>query len=164
MERLQRRLAARLLGLGRRVVVEWGTWSRAERDDLREGARLLGAAVELHVVDAPVEVLWERVRARAFEEHHAGRALTRQDLEEYAAVFEAPDDDELALYDPPLHVSRPDARPWTVTLSRTRLPLARRGAPAQDRERGTDDGAGGAGCPRGRTAEDRGAGRGGHAR
>lgn len=108
VERLQRRLSDRLLSLGHRVVVEWGTWGRAERDDLREGARRLGAVVELHVVDAPVEVLWERVRARAFEqEHSGGRALTRQALEECAEMFERPDEAELALYDPPLRSCEP---------------------------------------------------------
>ena len=101
VERLQRRLSDRLLELGQRVIVEWGTWSRAERDDLRKGARRLGAAAELHVVDAPVEALWERVRTRGFEQRHGSRPLTRQDLEAYAVMFEPPDDAELALYDAP---------------------------------------------------------------
>ena len=102
VEQLQWRLCQRLLTLGQRVVVEWGSWGRAERDHLREGARRLGAEVELHVLDAPVAVLWERVRRRGLEQRHGGRALTRDDLEAYAALFERPDEDELARYDPPL--------------------------------------------------------------
>ena len=102
VERLQRAVAERLLTLGQRVVIEWGTWSRAERDDLRERARALGAAVELRVLDTPVPVLWERVQRRGWEQRFGSRALTRAELESYAAVFERPGDDELALYDPAL--------------------------------------------------------------
>jgi|SRR5215831_5534581 len=52
IEELQWKLAQQLLTLGLIVVIEWGTWGRSERDRLREGARALGAAVELHFLDA----------------------------------------------------------------------------------------------------------------
>lgn len=68
VERVQWRLSQRLLALGQRVIVEWGTWSRADRD--------------------------------------GSRALTRDDLEAYAAVFEPPGVAELALYDVPLARAR----------------------------------------------------------
>lgn len=99
VEAVQWQLAQRLLQLGQSVVIEWGTWSRAERDALRDRARGLGAEVELHYVDAPLDVLWERVRARAMEQQWGSRPLTRNDLELCASVFERPDADELALYD-----------------------------------------------------------------
>lgn len=57
MDDLQWELAHRLLELHQSVVIEWGTWSRSERDALRERAHELGALVELHYVDAPVDVL-----------------------------------------------------------------------------------------------------------
>src|SRR5690348_6943394 len=60
VERLQWRLAQRLLEVGQVVVIEWGTWQRWERDTLRTRARELGAAVELRYLDEPVDVLWER--------------------------------------------------------------------------------------------------------
>jgi predicted kinase len=101
VEALQWELAQELLALGTSVVVEWGFWTRAERDVLREGARRLGAAVELHVMDEPVDVLWSRVQARGREEAWGSRAITREELEEWAAAFEAPDAAELGLYDPP---------------------------------------------------------------
>lgn len=99
IEQLQWRLCQRLLALGQRVIIEWGTWNRAERDALRDGARALNADVELHVLDAPVAVLWERVSRREFEQRCGSRALTQADLEGYAVLFEHPDDAELALYD-----------------------------------------------------------------
>jgi predicted kinase len=101
VEALQWELAQELLTLGTNVVIEWGFWTRAERDALREGARRLDAAVELHHLDEPVDVLWERVCARGREEAWGSRAITREELEEWAAAFEAPDGAELALYDPP---------------------------------------------------------------
>jgi predicted kinase len=102
IERLQWQLALRLLELGQIVVIEWGTWARHERDALREGARALGSAVELRILDQPLEVLWHRVRARDMERRLGRRPLTRTDLEMYAENFQRPDVPELALYDPPL--------------------------------------------------------------
>src|SRR5947207_12246874 len=40
-------LAERLLALGTSVILEWGFWARAEREEKREMARSLCAAVEL---------------------------------------------------------------------------------------------------------------------
>ena len=57
LEQLQWRLTQRLLELGQAVVLEWGTWRRGERDALREGARALGAAVELRFLEESVDVL-----------------------------------------------------------------------------------------------------------
>ena len=64
IEALQWKFAQELLALGLTVIVEWGTWGRAERDVLRLGARGLGAAVELHYLSAPVDVLFERIHWR----------------------------------------------------------------------------------------------------
>jgi predicted kinase len=92
-------LTQRLLVLGTSVVLEWGFWARAERDEKRETARTLGVAVELRFLDAPHEELVRRVAAR-----HAGGgiAITESHMERYRALFQPPTEDELALYDPPL--------------------------------------------------------------
>jgi predicted kinase len=100
-EALQWTLAQRLLELGVAVVIEWGVWSRHERDRLRERARELGAGVELRYLDASIDDLWERVRTRDRESRVGRRAITRADLDEWAQVFEPPDADELALFDRP---------------------------------------------------------------
>jgi predicted kinase len=39
IEQLQWKFAQELLARGQSVVIEWGTWARAERDVLRMGAR-----------------------------------------------------------------------------------------------------------------------------
>lgn len=97
VEALQWSLAQDLLRLGHTVVIEWGTWARAERDTLREGARALGAGVELHYLEAPVDELWRRVSAR----QHEDPPIERRDLEVWAELIEEPDDEEVALYDEP---------------------------------------------------------------
>lgn len=98
IESVQRALAERLLRLGTNVVVEWGSWSRAERDELRAAARRAGALAHLEFLDAPLDVLWERVRSRA--PRTGTRAITRQDLTTWSELIERPADEELAMFDP----------------------------------------------------------------
>lgn len=98
MEALQWRLTQQLLLKGLIVIIEWGTWGREERDELRLGARNLGAAVELHYLAAPVDVLWQRVQQRAMEDP----PITRESLEAWCEHFQSPTPEEMALFDPPL--------------------------------------------------------------
>ena len=96
------RLAQELLGLGQSVVMENGFWAREERDGLRLGAWSLGAAVELHYLEAPVDELWRRMAIRNEEARPGTAPIARDDLERWAQQFEAPDVAELALFDKPL--------------------------------------------------------------
>lgn len=97
IEALQWKVAKDLLALGNTVIIEWGTWGRAERDTLRLGARDLGAAVELHYLDVPVDELWRRVQQRDMEDP----PMQRGEFDEAAAKFQPPDTEELALFDLP---------------------------------------------------------------
>ena len=105
-DRLERRfwlLAQDILRQGGHVILESGFWLRSDRDEKRLGARALRAAVELHYLDVPLDELCRRVERRG------GRntvPLTRAQLEEYTTMFQPPDADELALFDPPLRVAR----------------------------------------------------------
>jgi predicted kinase len=98
LEQLQWKLAQRLLALGNNVIIEWGTWARSERDALRQRARELGAAVELHYVNATEEVLFERISRRGME----NPPITREALGAWIKMFQAPDVEEMALFDRPL--------------------------------------------------------------
>jgi predicted kinase len=88
-------LAQQLLALGVNVVVDFGSWARWERDVLREGARRLGATVELRYLELPLDELVRRVDERNRE------GITRAHLEEWQQAIEVPTDDELKLFDAP---------------------------------------------------------------
>ncbi len=98
IEALQWNLAQELLSLGVTVIIEWGTWGRSERDTLRLGARALGAAVELHYLSAPLDVLFERIQCRKMEDP----PVERDALLRWQESFQPPTPEEMALYDPPL--------------------------------------------------------------
>jgi predicted kinase len=98
MEALQWKLAQELLALGLTVIIEWGTWVRSERDALRLGARALGAAVELHYLRAPVDVLFERLQRRGRE----NPPIEREALSRWVEIFQVPTIEEMALFDEPL--------------------------------------------------------------
>jgi predicted kinase len=97
IEALQWKFAQNLLTLGLTVIIEWGTWVRSERDALRTGARALGAAVELHYLSAPADVLFDRVQRRGTENPPIGR----DDILRWFDIFQAPTPEELALFDMP---------------------------------------------------------------
>jgi predicted kinase len=94
VEALQWVLAKDMLRAGVTVVIEWGTWSRAERDTLRIEARELGASVELVYLDVPVDELWRRIQERGREEP----PITRTDLEVWSRDFERPTEEEMGMY------------------------------------------------------------------
>src|SRR5216684_5262202 len=98
VEALQWRLGQELLALGLTVIIEWGTWGRSERDTLRLGARVLGAAVELHYLSAPADVLFDRIQRRGME----NPPIERDALSQWFEMFQAPTPEEMALFDQPL--------------------------------------------------------------
>lgn len=95
VEALQWKLAQDLLARGLTVIIEWGTWGREERDVLRLGARTLSAAVELHYLTAPIDVLYQRIRTRAAE----SPPIEMEDLIRWARIFQEPTPEEMALFD-----------------------------------------------------------------
>jgi predicted kinase len=98
IEALQWKLGQQLLALGLTVIIEWGTWGRSERDALRLGARALGAAVELHYLSAPLDVLFDRIQRRGME----NPPIERDALFRWSEIFQAPTPEEMALFDAPL--------------------------------------------------------------
>jgi predicted kinase len=98
IEALQWKFGRELLALGHTVIIEWGTWGRSERDDLRLGARALGAAVELHYLSAPPDVLFERIQHRGRE----NPPVDRETVSRWFALFQPPTPGEMALFDDPL--------------------------------------------------------------
>jgi len=95
IESLQWELGQQLLTAGLIIIIEWGTWGRSERDALRIRARELGAKVELQYLSATPDVLFARIQNRAAE----NPPITREALDAWHKLFEAPTLDELALFD-----------------------------------------------------------------
>ncbi|MEU0565060.1 AAA family ATPase [Nonomuraea sp. NPDC005983] len=98
---LLRKHAQALLRLGQTVILEFGFWARSERDEKRLGARALGLPVELHYLAAPIDELCRRLEARNGVGEPGTVPASRELLEEYVKFFQAPDDDELGLFDEP---------------------------------------------------------------
>ncbi len=94
------RLTLELLRCGVSVVLDFGLWARAERDECRTEARRLGAKVELHYLDAPVDELWHRIEERNSRPPWNAHPISRTHLEEWSALFERPGVEEMALFDP----------------------------------------------------------------
>ena len=95
-------LTQELLAHGQSVILEWGHWARAERDEKRLGARALRVGVELHFLDAPLEELIERAQRRNVSGEWSAAPMRRAHFEQWATMFQPPDEQELSLYDPPV--------------------------------------------------------------
>jgi predicted kinase len=98
IEVFQLTLSLDLLRAGQNVVIEWGVWSRAERDVLRDTARSIGAPVELRYVSADTDELWRRIVERDLEGRWSSRSIQRHELDEWVRIYEPPTDDEFATY------------------------------------------------------------------
>ena len=100
VEALQWVQTLELVRRGMTVVVEWGVWSRAERDVARTDARAAGAAIELRHLDVPLEELWRRLAARNERLGPGEVAIDRASLESWWQLIERPTPEELALFHP----------------------------------------------------------------
>lgn len=94
-------LAQEILSLGLSVVLDFGLWARVERDEMRTAARDLGIGVELHYLEVPTDELWQRIEVRNSAPPWDNEPISRADLDEWLAIFQAPDAAERALFDPP---------------------------------------------------------------
>ena len=101
VEALQWSLTLDLVRRGLTVVIEWGLWSRAERDVARADARAAGAAVELRFLDVARDELWRRLAARNERPAFGWTRIDRPSLEAWWDQFDRPTPEELAEFDPP---------------------------------------------------------------
>jgi predicted kinase len=88
--------AGSILRAGASVVIEFGSWSIAERETIRQVAVREGARTELNFVDAPLDELVRRVRARGGPD---AEALITDVLLGSSEQFERPTEHETALFD-----------------------------------------------------------------
>lgn len=96
IEALQWQVADAALKRGLDVILDFGMWQKAEREDFRQRAAAAGAKTIIHFLDVPVEHLMERLEAR---NQLASENLTYIPIalmQGYLPYFQAPDMDELA--------------------------------------------------------------------
>lgn len=94
VEAVQWTVAARALTLGCDVILEWGFWSRAERDAYRAQAAALGAGSELLFLDVGREELWARLARRNADLPPGTFAVSEDEFAGYWELFEPPSADE----------------------------------------------------------------------
>jgi predicted kinase len=96
VESLQWEVAERALRLGVNVVLDFGFWSRAEREEFRARAAALGAGSEVHFLDVPRAELSARLAERAGAVPPPNTfPVTETQLDAWWKVFEPPTADEL---------------------------------------------------------------------
>ena len=95
VEDVQWQIPERALSLGVNVVLDFGVWTRDEREDFRTRAAAVGARSELIFLDEPLDVLKERVRARNEAPGQGAYAISEAELEQWWAFFQRPSQDEL---------------------------------------------------------------------
>ncbi len=93
-------MAMRVLALGLDVILDFGVWSRSEREDFRGRAAAIGARTELHFVDAPLDELIRRVEARNAALPPGTYPISEQEMREFATWLERPGEEELAPREP----------------------------------------------------------------
>ncbi|MCP3818789.1 AAA family ATPase [Streptomyces sp. A3M-1-3] len=96
VERVQWSVAERVLQI---VVLDWGLWTREERDHYHSRARSLGARVVLCVVDPPLDELRRRLAGRNADLPSGTFHITDAGLDDALSYFERPTPAELATYD-----------------------------------------------------------------
>ncbi len=92
-------LAFELLAAGRSCILDFGLWSREERDALRLRARGQGVRVELHVLDVELDELVRRSAKRYADASHTTAEISAEQLAIWAATFETPSVAERHLFD-----------------------------------------------------------------
>jgi predicted kinase len=102
VERLQWEVATRALQLGINVVLDFGFWSREEREHFRNQAALLGARSQVHALLLPLDELWARLERRNAARPAGTFHITREQLESWWSKFEPPHADEVPIRPAPL--------------------------------------------------------------
>ena len=95
IESLQWDVAAALLSRGLDVILDFGMWFRAERDDFRNRADNLGAKTVIHFLDVPHEELFRRLDERNKKDTMSVTYIPPAMLEEWLDLFEPPGKEEL---------------------------------------------------------------------
>lgn len=95
VESLMWDVAAKVLALGVDVILDFGFWSRYERNQFRSRAKDLGVEVKLHFLNVSEEVLIERLRMRNIQNPSESYVIPEEKFKEWMNLFESPSLEEL---------------------------------------------------------------------
>jgi predicted kinase len=99
MEALLWDVAAKVLRMGGDVILDFGFWSKAERDTFRQRAASLGAQCIIHYAEASEVELLRRLTDRNTNLPPGCFRIDPEQLQSWARQFEPPSDEELRLKD-----------------------------------------------------------------
>ena len=95
IERIIWGVAERVLEMGGNVILDFGFWSRIERDDFRYRARKLGVTFKMHYMDVPNIELYRRLEERNKNPQEGVFIIPKSYMDIFISVFDIPTDDEL---------------------------------------------------------------------
>lgn len=95
LEQLHADLALQILSRGVDVILDFGFWSREERDEQRARAAAMGADTRVVFMEASREELLTRLERRRISDVPSEIAASPEQLDSYIALLQPPDVDEL---------------------------------------------------------------------
>lgn len=96
IEALQWGVATTALTRGLDVILDFGLWTKAERDDFRQRAAALGADTRIHFLDVPFKELLARLDQRNRQALEEVTFIPPAMMSEYSSRFQPPNAEELA--------------------------------------------------------------------
>ena len=88
-------VAESVLSLGTSVILDFGCWTRPERDDFRNRANILGVDFKLHYMDVPYSELYRRLEERNQNLPEGAFRIPKEEMDKFIPIFQPPTADEL---------------------------------------------------------------------
>jgi len=96
IEKLMWDIAEKSLLLGVDVILDFGCWTKIERDDFRLKAHSLGVKFKIHYMNCSLETIWERLKERNQDSKNTTVFyISKESMVEWNNVFEVPTEEEL---------------------------------------------------------------------
>lgn len=95
IENIMIEIAERCLTLSISVILDFGFWTKAERNALKAMAQKIHAKVEIHFLNPSQDELIKRMESRQSAPSENTFGFSKQQLEQWSQLFEVPKDDEL---------------------------------------------------------------------
>lgn len=93
--------SAELLSKNINIILDWGFWTRSERDNVRDYFHSRNVDTELHLIELNSKEWKHRINERnqaVLEDDGDAYFIDKSVLEKFEKIFEQPEDDEIDLY------------------------------------------------------------------